>query len=39
MIPYSIGPHQEDSPVADLVHPRQISDQDRARFERYLARS
>ncbi len=27
----------EDSPIADLVHRRAISDQDQARFERYLA--
>jgi GTP cyclohydrolase I len=37
MIPYPNDPHGEDSPIADLVHPRQISDEDRARFERYLA--
>jgi GTP cyclohydrolase IA len=37
MVPYPGVSDEEDAPVLDLVHPRAISDEDRARFERYLA--
>lgn len=37
MIPHPASPLGDDSPIADLVHPRGVTVEDRARFERYLA--
>ena len=37
MIPHAASPLGDDSPIADLVHPRGVTVEDRTRFERYLA--
>ena len=37
MIPYAATHPSDDGPIDDLIHPRTISAEDRARFEGYLA--